>query len=332
MLHMRLVVPSQVADEVVTLLSEDDTVCNVVVLADAARDPRGHLVECDVARESASPLLEALRRLEVDRTGSISLDEGGLVMSDAAERAERLAPGRPVDAVIWDAIESQASEDSKMSWSFAAFLVLALLIAGVGRYLDQPILIVGAMVVGPEFAPISAICLGLARRRARLGAQAAATLLAGFAFATAVATLWWAVAYAFGWITSQQAATGRLTAFIVHPDIWSVVIAMLAGVAGVLSLTAAKSATLVGVFISVTTVPAAGTVALTLATGVWREAALSALQLGVNLLGMVVAGTATMLVQRLVWSRVTPPRPLHPLAGHAATPRPAQPGGSPAPR
>ena len=115
-----------------------------------------------------------------------------------------------------------------------------------------------------------------------------------------------------------------LTSFIVHPDIWSFVIALLAGVAGVLSLTTAKSAALVGVFISVTTVPAAETVALTSATGLWGEAASSALQLGLNLVGMILAGTLTLVVQQLVWSRISPPRTHHRLRGRAATPRSAR--------
>ena len=68
-------------------------------------------------------------------------------------------------------------------------------------------------------------------------------------------------------------------------------IALLAGVAGVLSLTTSKSGPLVGVFISVTTVPAVGTIALCIGTGIWSEVGGAALQLGINLLGMVIAGT-----------------------------------------
>ena len=43
------------------------------------------------------------------------------------------------------------------------------------------------------------------------------------------------------------------TAFIYQPDVLSFVVAFLAGVAGMLSLTSAKSGALVGVLISVTT-------------------------------------------------------------------------------
>ena len=304
MLHVRLIVPAPLADEVLRLLDEEPTVTNLVVLPEASRRPAGHLVLLDVARESASRLLDRLRDLGLERDGSITLDEAELVLSEGARRAEAAAPGRPEDAVVWDEIEAQATQDSGLSWSFGAFLVLATLIAGIGRYLDQPILIVAAMVVGPEFAAVAAICVGLALARVRLVAAATGTLVAGFALAIGIATVWWWAADLAGWISRGRAGSGPQTDFIINPDTWSFVVALLAGIAGVLSLTAAKSSILVGVFISVVTVPAAGTIGLTVATGLWGDAGEALLQLGLNLTAMVVSGTATLLVQRFVWGRV----------------------------
>jgi uncharacterized hydrophobic protein (TIGR00271 family) len=307
MLHVRLVVPAAQVESVLDVLDNEPTVANVVAIADAARHPAGDLITCHLARESASRVLARLRALGLERDGSIAFDEVEVVLSEAADRAEKAAPGRPADAVIWDGIEAQTTQDSRLSWSFTVFLILATLIAGIGRYLDQPILIIGAMVVGPEFVAVAAICLGLTRGRVRLAATAAGTLLAGFGMAIGVAVVWWWIADLFGWIARDQAATGPQTDFIIHPDVWSFVIALLAGVAGVLSLTAAKSSTLVGVFISVTTVPAAGTIGLTVATGLWDEAWNSLLQLSINLAGMVLAGTVTLTVQRIVWARIRMP-------------------------
>ncbi|MBA2560843.1 MAG: DUF389 domain-containing protein, partial [Propionibacteriales bacterium] len=183
-------------------------------------------------------------------------------------------------------------------------LTLATLIASVGRLLDQPILIVGAMVVGPEFAAVAAICFALARPRLSLLPAALNTLLGGFAVATVVTTVLAATVHAAGGFTAYRAAHGPLTDFIVQPDAWSFVIALLAGVAGTLSLTTSKSATLVGVFISVTTVPAIGTLSLSLATGNWSESRSSLVQLGLNVVGLVLAGTATLLIQKQFWLRI----------------------------
>ena len=307
MLHVRLNVPAAKVEPVLDVIDDEPTVANLVVVPGASRKPPGDLVLFDLARESASRVIERLRALDLHHSGAIAFDEVEVILSDAAVRAEKAAPGRPADAVIWDGVEARTAEDSKLSWSFTVFLVLATLIAGIGRYLDQPILIVGAMVVGPEFVAVAAICFGLTRWKVRLVATAAGTLAAGFGIAISIAIAWWWTADVFGWISREKAGTGPQTDFIIHPDVWSFVIALLAGVAGVLSLTAAKSATLVGVFISVTTVPAAGTIGLTVATGLWGEARNSLLQLLLNLGGMLLSGTLTLLVQRVVWSRIRMP-------------------------
>ena len=68
-----------------------------------------------------------------------------------------------------------------------------------------------------------------------------------------------------------------------------------------LSLTSKKSGSLVGVLISVTTVPAAANVAVAGAYGVWDEAGGSAIQLIINVCAIVLAGLLTLAVQQLGW-------------------------------
>ncbi len=86
-------------------------------------------------------------------------------ISRAADEAERHAPGAPADAVVWEEVEQRTSENVELSGVFLLFMVLAALIAAVGIYLDSEILIVGAMVVGPEFGPIAGFCVALVQRR-----------------------------------------------------------------------------------------------------------------------------------------------------------------------
>lgn len=79
--------------------------------------------------------------------------------------------------------------------------------------------------------------------------------------------------------------------------------AVLAGIAGTLSLTSAKSGALVGVAISVTTIPAAANAAVALSYGDTKQTWGSTEQLLLNLLGIIVAGTATLLAQKWFWTR-----------------------------
>lgn len=303
MIHMQLRVPSHLSDDVVGLLDEDDGVTNVAVFPDAYCKPDGCLVIADVAREGAHAITSQLRQLGLQHDGSIMLSEPGTLLSDAAEAAEKAAPGHPDDGLIWDVVEDRVRRESQLSFAYLAFLTLAVLIAGAGRLLDQPILIVGAMVVGPEFSPVAAICLAVARPRLSILPMAVRTLVVGYLVAVVAAVPFWFVVHLTGNATFRDVTTGELTSFIVNPDGWSFIIALLAGVAGVLSLTSAKSGPLVGVFISVTTVPAAGTMALCLGSGVWGEVLPAFVQLNVNIAGMVIAGSVTLFAQRLYWSR-----------------------------
>ena len=302
MLHLRIIVPSERRPEVERLLEDSSAVTHVVVLAGAARQPPGDLLLADVVREGASDVLAGLRALGVDRDGAIAMDSVDVSLSRYADRAARRTPGLGVDAVVWEEIEHRTGEDTELSAAYLAFLTVATVIAGIGVLLDQPILIVGAMVVGPEFGPLAALCVGLVQTRWVLARRSLVALLVGFpvAMAVTIGSTW--LLDAFDLVSRDMLVGPRpLTDFIWRPDALSWVIAFLAGVAGMLSLTSAKSATLVGVLISVTTVPAAANVAVAVAYGVRDEAVGSAVQLAINLAAIVLAGVLTLLAQRLGW-------------------------------
>jgi uncharacterized hydrophobic protein (TIGR00271 family) len=209
--------------------------------------------------------------------------------------------------VVWDAVLDQADTQVAGSWSYYAFLTIAVILASIAVVTDSAILVVGAMVVGPEFGVVAALALGIALGRPGLSRRALTLLVEGFLFAIGIALLCALAARAVGWVHPSSVAAARpLTGFIWRPDKWSGVVAVIAGCAGVLSQTAGRSNALVGVFISVTTVPAAGDLALSMA--VWNSGQIlgSLAQLLVNLAGMTVAGVLTLLVQRRLWRRLAP--------------------------
>jgi len=301
MIHLRLVVPNGIHDRIIEFLCGDPRVLNVAILPGAALQPPGDVLICDVAREAASDVIDTLRRLGIGANASIAIQDIEALTSAAADRAEAAAPGSPDDAIVWDVVLAQAHRDSRPSWSFYTFLWLATTIAAIAVLTDSAILVVGAMVVGPEFGPVAAIAVGLVLGRAALVRAALRLLITGFAVAVAVTTLLALLARLAGWIHASDLAADRpLTGFIWAPDRWSVVVALLAGAAGVLSLTAGRSNALVGVFISVTTVPAAGNLALAFALGVPGEIGGAAAQLGINLVGMTVAGCVALALQRFL--------------------------------
>ena len=302
MFHVRLVVPNRLTAAVRAHLVGLPTVTNLIVLPGAAASPVGDAVFFDVAREAVSAVLRELARLGVDPARddvAVALEEVQAAPGHRARLAERAAPGAPDDAIVWEIVLGRAADDVRPSWSFYAFLCLATTIAAVAVVTDSAVLVVGAMVVGPEFGPVSALAVSLVLRRWRLAARALRLLGLGFATAVAVTAALALLARAGHWVEAADLARPRpMTRYIWQPDRWSFVVALLAGAAGVLSVTAGRSNVLVGVFISVTTVPAAGNLALALALWVPDEMAGSALQLAVNLVGMTLSGSAVLAVQR----------------------------------
>jgi uncharacterized membrane protein len=86
---------------------------------------------------------------------------------------------------------------------------------------------------------------------------------------------------------------------------YSLIVAILAGLVGVVSLTEARANALIGVFISVTTIPAAADVGVSLAFSSWHEATGSAFQLLLNIAVLIAVGAAGLSTQRMIWRRQT---------------------------
>jgi len=70
-----------------------------------------------------------------------------------------------------------------------------------------------------------------------------------------------------------------------------------------LSLTSAKSGALIGVLISVTTIPAAANIGVAVAFADWSEWRGAMAQLVVNLCAIVLAGVVTLSIQRRLYER-----------------------------
>jgi uncharacterized hydrophobic protein (TIGR00271 family) len=307
-LHLRIISPPDRTPDVERVLADSVGTTHVVVMPGVARDPAGDLITCDVAREGASEVIEQLRALDVDRDGSIVLEQVDGTVSEAAVRASALAPGFGSDAVVWEQLEHSTGEETRISAAYVVFMCVATVVCGIAVLLDSPILIIGAMVVGPEFGPLAALCVGVVRGRWRMVRKAIWALVIGFLIGIVVTVLSTWLLDAAGLIDREMLLAERpMTSFIWHPDALSWVIGFLSGIAGMLSLTSAKASALVGVLISVTTVPAAANAAVALAYGVTREATGSAIQLLINLAAIVGAGVLTLLVQRFAWWRPRSP-------------------------
>ena len=208
---------------------------------------------------------------------------------------------------------SGRSENALLTPSFVVLMAIAGMIAGIGIVLDSPILIIGAMVVGPDYAPVSAVCVFAVRRRWRSGPACprhardrarrgrAGQLRAGAPVRSRCRSDRTSPASPrASWCRSSPTRTPLGT-----------YASLLAGVAGMLSLTEGRSGTLVGVLVSVTTIPAAANIGLAAAYGAGEEMQGAAAQLLLNVVALVLAGVTTLIVQdRLTTHHGRSPSPL----------------------
>lgn len=304
MVHLRIVSPAECSERALEILRASQSVCNVVHFPGVSSSPDGDLLLADVAREDATVILADLKELGLHERGSIVLQDIDAMLSAHAEQAERHAPGAPSDAVVWEQVEARTSETTELSAAFLSFMALAALLATVGLYLDSAILVIGGMVVGPEFGPIAGLCVALVEKRRDLAVRSGLALAAGLPLAIAAAWLATVIFRAVGVMDDDFTQAGNgLASIISSPDVFSAFVAACAGVAGMLSLSTAKSGAIIGVLISVTTIPAAANVGLSAAYGdasAWRG---SLGQLAINVGAILLAGTLTLWIQRLLYRR-----------------------------
>src|SRR5215475_6167966 len=268
MLHVRLVSPAALTGRLADVLAAAPGVQNLVVQAGAASRPDGDAVQFDMHDEAANPVFRDLR------------------------------------VPVWELVEATIRAGAAYSPSFYILLVIAGLIGAVGILTNSQILIVGAMVVGPEYSAIIATALGISNRDRGLVRDGLLALFWGFLAAIVVTLLFGlAVRWAGKAPASFLHGTRPVSNLINTPNIYSVIVAILAALVGVVSLTEARANALIGVFISVTTIPAAADVGVSLAFSGWHEAWGSALQLLLNIVLLIAVGAGGLLTQRMIWHR-----------------------------
>lgn len=289
----------------------DPGVLNLVVLEGAARRPDGDAVQFDLRPGSANPVFGQLHDLRRAGLCSVMVET---VDASLAEPPQAPEPPRPARrgigerirhgelAPVWEMVEARIRTGGVYPPSFFVLLVIAALIAAVGILTNSQILVVGAMVVGPEYNAIIAVALGIDQRQAAPVLRGLSALLWGFLMAIAAAVLF-GVAIRWSGHTPRAYELGirPVAALIDNPNLFSVIVAVLAGIVGVVSLTESRANALIGVFISVTTIPAAAALGLSIAYESWSRALGSTGQLLLNVGLLIIVGAVALRGQRRIW-------------------------------
>jgi hypothetical protein len=164
MLHLRILTPPDLTGTVLQELAQDPGVVHITADRGAATEPPGDLVSCDVVRASVNPLIRRLRSTGVAERGGITMTEPEAVISAAADRAHAEILTPEIDTIVWEEVSARTSDDSAFSVSFGALMVLAGIIAAIAVVTNNPVLIVGAMIVSPDYGPMAALSVALVNR------------------------------------------------------------------------------------------------------------------------------------------------------------------------
>jgi uncharacterized hydrophobic protein (TIGR00271 family) len=293
-LRLQLAVDQGRANTVTKALAGTGGVHRIVALD--PEDGTGVVLAADVLPSVADEVMRLLKSWEVS--------DGDYLLT----RQEVIAPMPHVSRAMsdqgfaWIEVMGEARTHARPLGRYLALMTVAAVIAGIGVITDNPILIVGAMAVSPDLLPICAACVAFVARRPPLALRALVTLVLGI-------LLTWAVAGAVAW---GLQAVGILTGdFQIHDtslhglnhiDYSTVLVALAAGVAAMLSFET-RAAAAVGVAISVTTIPASALFGVSLGLGEVSDSWGAAGVLGVNVSLLLLSGTVTLVIQRRLAAR-----------------------------
>ena len=149
MLRVRVVSPADLTGPLVERLTAAHGVQNLVVLRGAVRRPEGDAVHFDLSDGAANPVFRDLRELGLAGHGSISVERVDATLTAAAPVAKTGVLRRET-APVWEMVQAAIRGGAVYAPSFYGLLTIAGLIGAVGILTNSQILIVGAMVVGPE--------------------------------------------------------------------------------------------------------------------------------------------------------------------------------------
>jgi uncharacterized hydrophobic protein (TIGR00271 family) len=250
-------------------------------------------VTAEVDASAAEQVLDSLEAL------GVPAGEMGLARRDWIQPAGARMTAASV--LMWADVLSTARIQSRVVGRHLGLMAVAGVIAGYGVVIDNPILIVGAMAVSPDLVPLIAASIGIVSGRWGLVRRGAATLVIGLGLASVAAFSVTTVLNALGLLPTVDVAQGFMASFT-EVGVGTVGVALAAGVAGVLAFESRAGAA-VGVAISVTTIPAAAMAGVTAGLGEWSLTLGALALLGVNLVCLIAAGVATLVIQRRVAHR-----------------------------
>ncbi|ELY61401.1 hypothetical protein C491_01047 [Natronococcus amylolyticus DSM 10524] len=297
MRYLEITVPEGRRQAVLNIL-EDEAIEYVVSDETSGRGYTA-VVRFPLPTRAVEPVLDRLRQAGVSDDAQVVVIDAETVISEefTTLRDQYSQGGQRGARTSRQVLRTKAEEFTPPVSIYVVMLLISAVVATSGLLADSPAVVVGSMVIAPLLGPALAASVGIVTGDSALKAT-------GFRYqAVGVAIV---VLASIGLATLARLA-GLEPAGVdivvateleerVSPNLFSIAVALGAGVAGILSLTRGFSEAIVGVMIAAALIPPAAAVGITVAWGMYGAALGAGVLVAVNLLSINLAALATLWI------------------------------------
>jgi uncharacterized hydrophobic protein (TIGR00341 family) len=246
---------------------------------------------------AVEPVLESLRAAGLEREAYTVVLSAETVASEKFEALQEEYDEREDSEkrIARQELEARARELAPALPTYLVMTVVSAVIATAGLLLDSPATVVGSMVIAPLIGPAMSAAVGSVVDDAEMFRRGIFLQVLGVTLAVVSATAFAVLVQATNLVQpgldplALSEVEERLS-----PNFLSLAVAIGAGVAGAISLTAGVSTALVGVMIAVALIPPAATVGIGIAYGKPALAIGSAVLVAVNVLSINLAALVVL--------------------------------------
>ena len=239
---------------------------------------------------AVEPFLDRLREAGIDERTYTVIVAAETVISrrfEALEAEYEDDAERASDRISREELQAKADDLASGLGTYVLMTVISAVIATAGLLLDSPATVVGSMVIAPLIGPAMSAAIGTVVDDEEMFRRGARMQVIGVVVAVASATLF---AFALRTLAFVPPGIDPLELAEVSerlaPNVLVLVVAIGAGIAGIVSLMTGVSATLVGVMIAVALIPPAAAVGIGIAFRIPRLVLGAGVIVAVNVLSI----------------------------------------------
>ncbi|ELY53679.1 TIGR00341 family protein [Natronolimnohabitans innermongolicus] len=297
MRYLEVTVPEGKRGAVLGLL-EDEGIDYVVSDETSGRGYTA-VVRFPVPTQAVEPTLDRLDRAGIGDEASVVVIDAETVVSERFDtlRDQYNRGGQTGARTSRQVLRTKADELTPPFPIYAIMLLISAVVATAGLLADSPAVVIGAMVIAPLLGPALAANVGIVTGDERLKWTGFSYQLLGVATVVG-ASIGIAMLARFAGLEPAGVDIVVVAELEerVSPNLFSLAVALGAGIAGILSLTRGFSEAIVGVMIAAALIPPSAAVGITVAWGMSGAATGAAALVVVNLLSINLAALATLWV------------------------------------